>query len=101
MINRDLFDLRSGFCLIRTVCVRELGNRRDGPRVTHVTNVDIIVNHKDYDSARACFVVLLVWTLVSEGQEVIFSFDTSFLDGCSYILGEIWLEDDVVVEVFF
>ena len=73
----------------------------DRPAVAHVDYVDVVVDHHDYDGARASLVMRLVRRGASYSQKVLFCHVRASPNGFRDIRRELWLQDDVVVEVVF
>jgi len=78
-----------------------LGNRAKGARVSHVDYVNVFVHHKDHDRARTCLVVRLVRRGTHQLQVGLFRLERALPAGLFNVGGELWLQDNVVVQVVF
>jgi len=73
----------------------------DSPRVSNVDDVDEVVNHQNYDGARATFVHALIVLKSHLLEEFLLCLFCRVLNGQRNVGGEVGRQDYVVVEVVF
>ena len=73
----------------------------DSPRVSNVDDVDEVVNHQNYNCARATFVHALIVLKCHLLEELLFCLFGRVLDGQRNVGGEVGRQNYVVVEVVF